>query len=209
MKVVIVAFDDFTDVDTFLPLDFFHRVTVPYGADYRGEWRVRLLADRPQIKSYTGVSVEAHGNLSEARTADGVFVVSGDGSRAKLADPAFKGALGLNPERQVIAAIDSGTLVLAALGLLEGLSATTYPTVMDELEAAGIRAEERSIVVYGNLATGGGCLASLDLCTWMVARLLSREAALKVRASFAPNEGFASLARLPLGLALSGASNDF
>ncbi len=193
MNIAIIAFDGFTDVDAFLPFDFFHRVTVPYGAAYKGPWRVGLLADRPRITSYSGVTVEAHGGLAEASVADGVFVVSGDGSRAKIADPAFLGALRLDPARQVIGAIDSGALVLAALGLLKGLSATTYPTVMPELEAMGVRAVNRPLVVHGNVATGGGCLASLDLCAWIVRRLLSADAAAKVRASFAPNGGFAAL----------------
>lgn len=193
MDIAVVVFDGFTDVDAFLPFDFFHRVTVPYGADDRGRWRVRLLADRPRVTSYSGVAVEAHGGLAEASAADAVFVVSGDGSRAKIADESFKAALRLDPRRQVIGGIDSGALILAALGLLDGLSATTYPTVMPELEAVGIRAENRSLVIHGNVATGGGCLATLDLCAWMVERLLSAEAAAKVRASFEPIGGFAAL----------------
>ena len=194
MKIAIIAYDGFTDVDTFLPFDFFHRVTVSYGAGYSGAWRVSLISDRPRITSYSGVSVETHGGLAEANSADGVFVVSGDGSRDKIADPAFTGALRLDPARQVIGAIDSGAFILAALGLLDGLSATTYPVIMPELEAMGVRVEDRALVVHGNVATAGGCLASLDLCAWMVGRLLSLDAAARVRASFEPIGGFASLA---------------
>lgn len=198
MNVALIAFDGFTDVDTFLPFDFFHRVKVPYGAGYEGPWQVRLLADRRRITSYSGIAVEAHGGLAEAGTADGVFVVSGDGSREKIADPAFMAALRLDPTRQVIGAIDSGALVLAVLGLLDGLSATTYPTVMPELEARGVRTEDKPLVVHGNIATGGGCLASLDLCTWMVGRLLTIGAARQVRASFEPVGGFAALESVDL-----------
>ena len=193
MKVAIIAFDGFTDVDAMLPFDFFHRVKVPYGAGYEGPWRVRLLADRQRITSYSGIAVETHGGLADAAQADGVFVVSGDGSREKIDDPAFLAALRLDPRRQIIGAIDSGALVLAALGLLDGLSATTYPTVMPELEAMGVRTEDRPLVIHGNIATGGGCLASLDLCAWMVGRLLTPEAAARVRASFEPNGGFATM----------------
>jgi transcriptional regulator GlxA family with amidase domain len=194
MNVAVIAFDGFTDVDTMLPFDFFHRVKVSYGAAYEGPWRVRLLSDRPRITSYSGIAVETHGGLAEANAADGVFVVSGDGSRDKIADSAFLRALRLDPARQVIGAIDSGAFVLAALGLLDGLSATTYPIIMPELEAMGVRTENRSLVVHGNIATGGGCLASLDVCAWMVGRLLSTDAAAKVRASFEPIGGFAALA---------------
>ena len=195
MKIAVIAYDGFTDVDAFLPFDFFHRVTVSYGAGYEGPWRVSLLGDRPRVTSYSGVSIETHGGLEEANSADGVFVVSGDGSRAKIADPAFMGALQLDPTRQVIGAIDSGAFILAALGILEGLSATTYPTIMPELEAMGVRIENRRLVVHGNVATGGGCLASLALCSWMVERLLSADAAARVRASFEPVGGFATLAQ--------------
>ena len=195
MNIAVIAFDGFTDVDAFLPFDFFHRVTVSYGAGYDGPWRVSLLADKPRIASYSGVSVETHGSLAEANSADGVFVVSGDGSRAKIADPAFLGELRLDPARQIIGAIDSGAFILAALGILDGLSATTYPIIMPELEAMGVRVENRGLVVHGNVATGGGCLSSLDLCSWMVERLLSADAAARVRASFEPIGGFAALAR--------------
>ena len=187
MLIAVIAYEGFTDVDLFLPFDFFHRVKVSYGAGYTGPWTVRLLSDQPRFTSYSGVTIEAQGTLAEAAAADAVFIVSGNGSRAKLADPSFMNALQLDPSRQIIGAIDSGVLILAGLGLLDGLSATTYPPVMPELEAMGVRAEMRPVVVHGNLATGGGCLATLELCAWMVERLLDPIAATKVRASFDPN----------------------
>jgi transcriptional regulator GlxA family with amidase domain len=184
MDIAVIGYDGFTDVDLFLPWDFLHRVTVPYGAGYKGAWRLRLCADTTKITSYSGVVIEAHAPLSAANDADAIFIVSGDGSRAKLADKAFMNALDLDPSRQIIAAIDSGVLILARLGLLDGLSATTYPTVMPELAAAGVRTEHRSLVVHGNVATGGGCLAGLELCGWMVTRLIGPDAAARVHASF-------------------------
>lgn len=187
MRISVIAYEGFTDVDLFLPFDFFHRVKVPYGADYRGDWSVRLLSDQPRLTSYSGVEITAHGGLGEAAAADAVFIVSGDGSRAKLADLAFMRSLQLDPARQIIGGIDSGALIMAGLGLLDGLSATTYSTILHELEAMGVRAETQALVVHGNVATAGGCLASLDLCGWMVERLIGADAAAKVRASFAPN----------------------
>lgn len=187
MLIAVVGYDGFTDVDLFLPFDFFFRVKVPYGADYEGDWTVRILSDRERIASYSGNRVEVHGGLDQVGDADAVFIVSGDGSRAKLDDPDFMGALRLDPSSQIIAAIDSGVLILAALGHLDGLSATTYPPVMPELEAMGVRTEMRPLVVHGNIGTGGGCLAALDLCSWVVDRLLGGDSAARVRASFEPN----------------------
>lgn len=189
MHVVIVAFDGFTDVDLFIPWDLLYRVKDPRYAGLDGAWRVSICADSPRITSYSGVTIDTHGPVDWAREADAVFIVSGPGSRTKLEDQAFLQALALNPSRQLIAAIDSGVLILAKLGLLEGLSATTYPSVFTELEAMGVRTERRPFVVHGNIATGGGCLATQDLSAWIVERLIGREAAKTVVDSIAKVDG--------------------
>lgn len=177
MHVVMVAFDGFTDIDLFMPWDLFNRVQDPVYAGYTGSWRVNICADAPHVSSYSGLKIDTHGPLSWARDADAVFFVSGPGSRKKLHDAAFLNELRLDPSRQMIAAIDSGVLLLAKLGLLEGLSATTYPSVFAELEAMGVQTERRAMVVHGNVATGGGCLATQDLAAWIVERLVGQAAA--------------------------------
>jgi transcriptional regulator GlxA family with amidase domain len=172
MKIAMVAYDGFTDVDLFLPWDLFHRVRDPDYAAYAGPWTVRICADTPRITSYSGLAIDRHEPLEWANDADAVFVVSGGGCRAKIKDPAFLGALRLDPARQLVGAIDSGALILAALGLLDGKSATTYPSVFAELEAMGVHTERKPFVVHGNVATGGGCLATQDLAHWIVERLI-------------------------------------
>lgn len=189
MHVAIIAFDGFTDADLFLPWDLLYRVTDPHYAAYKGDWRVSICADTPRITSYSGLAIDAHGPLSWARDADAVFIVSGPGSRIKLKDQSFLDALTLDPGRQIIAAIDSGVLILARLGLLDGLSATTYPGVFKELEAMGIRTEHRPLVVHGNVASGGGCLATQDLAGWLVERLIGRHFADAILDSVAKVEG--------------------
>jgi transcriptional regulator GlxA family with amidase domain len=184
MKVAVLAYDGFTDVDLFLPWDFLWRVKVPYGAGYEGPWTPLICADRPLITSYSGVEVRATGTLHDVASADGVFIVSGDGSRAKLADPGYMASLKLDPAKQRIAAIDSGVLILVALGLLDGKTATTYSTVFPELQAMGITPERRPVVAHGSIATGGGCLSGLDLAGWLVAGLLGQNVADLVTASF-------------------------
>ncbi len=185
MKIAVLAYDGYTDVDLFLPWDFLWRVKVSYGANYQGPWEMKLCADTPTVTSYSGVEIKSDGTLADVVAADAVFIPSGDGSRAKLANPRYMAALALDPTRQVIAAIDSGVLILAKLGLLKDQAATTYLTVFPELEAMGVRTQRTAIVAHGNVATGGGCLATEDLCAWMVERLLDKEKADAVRRSFA------------------------
>lgn len=188
MRIAMVAFDGFTDVDLFLPWDLFYRVRAPDYAAFGGEWEVRICADAPRITSYSGLGIDAHESLEWAQSADAVFIVSGPGSREKIKDPAFVEALRLDPARQMIAAIDSGALILARLGLLDGLSATTYPSVFDELQAMGVATERRAFVVHGNVATGGGCLATQDLAAWIVERLVGPAAAAAIVDSVAKVE---------------------
>ena len=180
MKIAMVAFEGFTDVDLFLPWDLFYRVKDATYAAYDGEWDVRICADVARFRSYSGLAIDRHAPLEWANDADAVFIVSGPGSRIKIQEPAFLAALRLDPTRQMIAAIDSGVLILAKLGLLDGLSATTYPSVFTELEALGVKTERKPFVVHGNLATGGGCLATQDLAAWIVERLIGRDAAVAI-----------------------------
>lgn len=180
MKIAMVAFEGFTDVDLFLPWDLFYRVKDATYAAYEGDWDVRICADQTRFRSYSGLAIDRHEPLGWASEADAVFVVSGPGSRLKIQEPAFLAALGLDPKRQLIAAIDSGALILAKLGLLDGLSATTYPSVFAELEALGVKTERKAFVVHGNVATGGGCLATQDLAAWIVERLIGRDAAMAI-----------------------------
>jgi len=59
-------------------------------------------------------------------------------------DPEWLGRLDLDPEHQVIGYICSGSLILAKLGLLDGLTATTYPTTKATLESLGVSRSSKS-----------------------------------------------------------------
>lgn len=175
MKVAMLAYDGFTDVDLFLPWDLFNRIQDPDYVNYKGPWSVRICSDKAEITSNTGITFRPHGSLEELSTADAVFIVSGPGSRAKLASKEFMSRLKLDPSKQVIGAIDSGVLFLAKLGLLDGLTATTYPGVFPELEAMGIKTEHKPLIIHGNVASAGGCLSTQDLAGWILTRLMGKE----------------------------------
>jgi hypothetical protein len=83
----------------------------------------------------------------------------------------------LDPSRQLIAAQCSGALVLARLGLLNGIPACTDLTTRPWVAAAGIEVLNQPFFARGNLATAGGCLASHYLAAWLIARLRGQAAA--------------------------------
>ncbi len=140
----------------------------------RPDWQVRILGERCCVTSETGIRVQTHGRLEDANTSDVALFASGKGTLRKVHDEVFLSAFNLDPERQMIGSICEGSLLLAALGLLEGKEATVYPTARRELEAMGVRVVEKPFVVNGNVATAAGCLATQYLVGWVVEKMLGR-----------------------------------
>ena len=117
MKAAIILFDNFTDIDLFLMWDLFNRVRLP-------DWEVRIIGEKSHHVSTTGLMTATHGPVEEANQSDVVLFVSGRGTRTKMRDELWLSRFNLNPERQMIASVCSGALLLAALGLLAGIGGT-------------------------------------------------------------------------------------
>ena len=167
-KIAIVIFDDFTDLDLFLMWDLLNRVKVP-------DWSVKILGSQDAHVSKTGISITTHGRIEEANDATAVLFVSGGGTRTRIADEEWLATFKLDPSRQMIGSICSGALILAKLGLLDGKTATTYPTTKPLLESFGVEVVEEPFVSHGSVATAGGCLAQQYLIGWMVEHLAGGE----------------------------------
>lgn len=168
MKIAIVIFDKFTDIDLWLMWDLLNRVRVD-------DWEVKILGESETHVSITGIPVRTQGLIEEANESDAVLFVSGPGTREKIRDENWLKRFHLNPERQFIGSICSGSLILAALGLLEGKTATVYPTSKSALENYGVEVVEKPFVAHGNVATAGGCLAQQYLIGWVIENLADAE----------------------------------
>jgi transcriptional regulator GlxA family with amidase domain len=181
MRVSIVTFDDFTDLDLFILWDILNRVVEP-------GWQVRLLGDKPSHVSSTGVEIKMHGGLGEADSSDAVLFCSGSGTRRKMRERAFLEAFTLDADRQLLGAIDSGALLLGALGHLRGRRATSYPSaeIKSALEGMGAEVVWDSFVLDGNVATAAQCLAGQYLAGWVIERLAGVGQKEKALASVAP-----------------------
>lgn len=160
-KIVLVAFDQFTDIDLFLMWDILGRNT--------SDWRVRIVGANPTLSSAHGLTVHPHGPLSETRDADAVLFVSGrQGIPTALNNPAFLPSLALDPSRQHIGAICAGVYILDRLGLIPTGQVSTHPEAKDGLLQRGLQVLEQPLVCRGKVATAGGCLAAIYLLGWLV-----------------------------------------
>ncbi|MDQ0268199.1 DJ-1/PfpI family protein [Cytobacillus purgationiresistens] len=164
MEVAIVAFDEFTDIDVFLPWDILNRVKLP-------GWIVQIYGTSESHISVTGLTVPVHMPIDELSHADAVLFASGPGTRKLYQDEQYLKRINVNPSEQLVTSMCSGALLLGALGLLDGKRATTYPTVKEELAQFNVNIVEESLVVENNIATAAGCLAAQDLSFWIIEKL--------------------------------------
>jgi transcriptional regulator GlxA family with amidase domain len=179
--VAIVAFDKFTDIDVFLAWDLFNRVKLR-----EKNWQVKIVGTAEKHLSVSGINLEMQGSIEECNQADVVFFASGPGTRKLVKDPEYLKRFKLDPGKQIICSMCSGALILAALGLLDGLTATTYPTAVDELKSYGIEVIEKPVVVHGNIATAAGCLAAIELAGIVIEKLVGADVREDVIASVQP-----------------------
>ena len=163
MRIAILTFDGFNELDSFIASAILNRVKRP-------GWQALIVSPEPVVASGNGVRVERQAPLSFAREADAVIVGSGRRTREIATDPAILGELRFDSRRQLIAAQCSGALILAKLGLLDGVPACTDTMTRPFVEAAGVAVLDRPFHAAGNVATAGGCLASHYLAAWLIAR---------------------------------------
>ena len=170
MHIAILTFEGFNELDSLIALGILNRIKAP-------DWRVSIASPAARVRSMNGVVLEAQCSLGEAAGADVVIVGSGMQTREVVADAALMAQLQLDPSRQLLGAQCSGALVLAKLGLLDGVPACTDLITKPWVEEAGIAVLNQPFVAKGNVATAGGCLASQYLAAWVIARLEGIEAA--------------------------------
>ena len=173
MHIAILTFEGFNELDSLIAYAILNRI-------HRSDWRVSIASPAARVTSMNGLVIDSQIDLQQACAADAVIVGSGMRTREVVADEALMAQLRLDPARQLLAAQCSGTLLLAKLGLLDGVAACTDLTSKPWVQEAGVRVLDQPLFARGNVATAGGCLASTYLAAWVIARLLGLDEARQV-----------------------------
>lgn len=170
MRVAIVTFDGFNELDTFIALGLINRLR-PQGVS------AEIAGPLPQVTSMNGVTVTVQQPLAFTAEADGVLFGSGLYTRALAENSALMDSFTLDPTRQILGAQCSGTLLLARLGLLGDQPACTDLGTKPFVVEAGVRVlDDHPFHARGPVATAGGCMASSYLAAWFMWRAAGREA---------------------------------
>lgn len=170
MHIAILTFGGFNELDSLIALGVLNRIKKP-------GWRVTLCCPEPEVTSMNGVTLRAQSSLEDAASADAVIVGSGIKTRDVVSSPELLARIKLDPARQLIAAQCSGTLILAKLGLVDGVPACTDLTTKPWVQEAGVEVLNQPFFALGNVATAGGCFASPYIAAWVIARTEGLEAA--------------------------------
>jgi len=162
MKIAIMTFDGFNELDSFVASAILNRIQLP-------GWKAEIVAPTETVTSMNGVQVRAQQPLSFANEADVVLFGSGIKSREISQNATIMSALTLSPERQLIGSQCSGALFLHHLNLVNDMPICADLTTRPFLEELGATVINKAFNINGNIATAGGCLSSQYLAMWVIA----------------------------------------
>ena len=165
MQVVIPIFDRITALDAVGPYEVLSRLPdadVVFAALEPGEKRTEngvlgLRADRA---------------LSEVPEPEIVVVPGGFGTRALMHDDAMLDWLrGAHATSTWTTSVCTGSLLLAAAGLLDGKEATSHWGSLDRLKEYGAIPTGRRVVEQGKVITAAGVSSGIDMGLTLAARI--------------------------------------
>lgn len=140
---------------------------------------------RVTVASRTGEPIEADGlifsgisRLAGIEQCDVLCVPGGMGATEAALDADFLGEIRrLAADARFVTSVCTGSLILGAAGLLHSRRAACHWAWRDLLEPFGAIPDERRVVIDGNIVTGGGVTAGIDLALTVAAEVAGAEVA--------------------------------
>ena len=157
MEIAIPLFDRFTALDAVGPYQVL--CALP-------DARVRFLAAEagPVLTDNGMLTVVAEGRYEDSPRPDVLVVPGGIGSRALLSDDrVLSWVRSVHETSRYTTSVCTGSLVLAAAGLLDGMDATTHWLEMDTLASLGAHPDAARVVERGKVITAAGVSSGIDM----------------------------------------------
>jgi putative intracellular protease/amidase len=169
MEIAIPLYDRFTALDAVGPYQVLSALP---GA------RVRFLGPEagPVRADNRMLTLVAEAAYEDVPAPSIVVVPGGIGTRALLEDERLLGWIRAAHEgSEWTTSVCTGSLLLAAAGLLDGVDATTHWMARDLLAELGARPVPDRVVERGKLITAAGVSAGIDMALVLVERLVGPE----------------------------------
>jgi putative intracellular protease/amidase len=163
MQIAIPLYDRFTALDAVGPYDVLGRLP---GADLA----FVAVESGPVRTEQRTLALTADKALSEVPRPDIVIVPGGFGTRDLLDDEAILGWLREAHEHSKwTTSVCTGSLLLAAAGILDGVEAATHWLARDELAALGAIPVPERVVQRGKIVTAAGVSSGIDMALHLAA----------------------------------------
>jgi len=171
MQIAIPLFDHVTALDAVGPYEVLSRLP---GA------QVTFVAHEPGVlrtdNGMLGLSADVA--LRDLPAPDVIVLPGGFGTRAAIADEAMLAWLRTAHETSTwTTSVCTGSLLLAAAGLLDGLEATTHWAVKGLLAQLGAVPVDRRVVRQGKILMAAGVSAGIDMALTLAAEIAGDDVA--------------------------------
>ncbi|PKA17084.1 DJ-1/PfpI family protein [Leptospira haakeii] len=174
-NIGLLIFPDLTPLDFVGPYEVFSRMK---------NSKVYVIAETKEpIPSERGLFILPDRTLDENLDLDLVLVPGGLGVNRLMENEKILGWLKEKSKTsKYISSVCTGSLVLAAAGLLNGYKATTHWLSLDVLKLfPGIDVKEDRVIIDRDRITGGGVTAGIDFALQVVAEIQGRKAAEEIQ----------------------------
>ncbi|WP_029555002.1 DJ-1/PfpI family protein [Xanthobacter sp. 91] len=185
LKFGLLVFPRITQLDMTGPLQVFSSLP---GAEVHLVWK-RIEA----VQSDTVLSILPTTAFADCPQFDVICVPGGYGTDDLMGDDEVLNFLRAQAAgAKFVTSVCTGSLVLAAAGLLEGRKAATHWSAIDVLPIFGVTARRERVCIDGNRITGGGITAGIDLGLTVISELVDRRTAeaIQLRLEYNPAPPF-------------------
>ncbi|MFC9774546.1 DJ-1/PfpI family protein [Paenibacillus chitinolyticus] len=179
MKMGFVLFDGMTALDF---VGFYEAVTWMGILKARENVTWELCADKAEVTDDRGMTVKIHRIKPDLSEYDLIFIPGGLSTRRLRSDTEFINWIKTAAPVSYKVSVCTGSLLLGAAGFLEGRRATTNPSAYELLAPYCTEVVRTRLMRDGDIFTGGGVSASLDLGLYVVESLTDAAFAKEVQA---------------------------
>lgn len=165
ISIAVVVYDRLTALDAIGPYEVLSRLP---GANV-----VFLAAETGPVRTDNGMlTLQVEHTLQEFPSPDIVLVPGGPGDVVARAGESVLEWLRTADRTSIwTTSVCTGSLILAAAGLLEGKRATSHWLAMEELRRRGAEPVSERVVFDGKLVTAAGVSAGIDMALTLAARI--------------------------------------
>lgn len=171
MQIAIPLFDRFTALDAVGPYEVLSRLP---GAEV-----TFVAAEAGPVRTETRMlEMTAEAALEDIPHPDVLVFPGGYGTRPLLQDERWlEWVRGAHESSTWTTSVCTGSLVLGAAGVLDGLEATSHWLALDLLATFGARPVSRRVVEQGKVITAAGVSSGIDMALTLAARIAGDEVA--------------------------------